>query len=160
MPRTQLFQDPEHVVWLSRQNITLLARCIWCLVHSGTAFTNACHFSSSVTASLHRAGVVMPRDTARLPPVDVHAVFDALKADLGGSDIAVVGLFTSSSRFWCHVKKTHLLSGYSLLQHIGVIVNSQFLVDTCSDIRHILQSSHWLPTAAGCPTCVVRATGV
>ena len=45
---------------------------------------DAFNFTSSVAACSHRDGVSMPRDTDRVPMLDISAVIDALKADLQG----------------------------------------------------------------------------
>ena len=41
----------------------------------------AFNFTSSVAACLHRVGVSMPRDTDRVPMLDISAVIDALKLE-------------------------------------------------------------------------------
>ena len=65
-------------------------------------------------------GVSMPQDVDRLPPLDVHAIIDALQASLTGFDTGVVccpqmpqvlALFS-----------THMLSVFSSVVHVGITV--------------------------------------
>ena len=44
-------------------------------------YHGAFSFTSSVAACLHRVGVSMPRDTDKVPMLDISAVIHALKAD-------------------------------------------------------------------------------
>ena len=57
-------------------------------------------FTSSVAACLHRVGVSMPRDTDRVPMLDISAVNDALKAVLRGLGASTVFCPRQAPNLW------------------------------------------------------------